>query len=57
MQAQDKMATLSTNSLHRVVPGATHDSLLADAHDSTAVTQAIHDVVGSVRTSEPLDGR
>ena len=54
MTAQDDMATLSTNSLHRVVADATHQSLLADPDDAAAVTRAIHDVVVSVRTSEPL---
>ena len=57
MPAQDKMATLSKNSLHRVVRGATHESLLADADDAAAVTRAIQDVVGSVRSSSPLAGR
>ena len=57
MPAQDRLATLSTNSLHRVVAGATHESLVAHAEDAAAVTQAIHDVVGSVRTSTPLASR
>jgi predicted ATPase len=47
--AQDRMAKLSTNSLHRVVP-ATHESLLADERDSAFSAQAIADVVRSVRT-------
>jgi len=54
MSAQDEMATLSANSLHRVVAGATHQSFLTDPDDATAVSQAIHDVVVSVRTSTPL---
>jgi hypothetical protein len=49
------MATLSTNSAHRIVAGATHDSLLADPGDAAAVSHAIHDVVVSVRTSTPLE--
>jgi hypothetical protein len=56
MTSQDKMATLSTNSAHRIVAGATHDSLLADPGDAAAVSHAIHDVVVSVRTSTPLTG-
>ncbi len=52
--AQDAMAALSSNSLHRVVVGATHDSLLADPDDARAVTQAIRDVVDCVRTATPL---
>ena len=51
---QDKMATLSTNSLHRVVPGATHQSLMENPKHAAAVSQAIHDVVVSVRTGAPL---
>jgi len=57
MSAQDEMATLSANSLHRVVANATHASLLEDRDDATAVSQAIHDVVVSVRTSAPLASR
>jgi hypothetical protein len=57
MQAQDEMATLSDNSLHRVVAGATHQSLLADPDDATVVSQTIQDVVEAVRTSTPLAGR
>ncbi|HEX3621230.1 MAG TPA: multicopper oxidase domain-containing protein [Acidimicrobiales bacterium] len=51
--AQDRMATLSTNSLHRVVP-ATHQSLLVDESDSTFSARAIADVVRSIRTRSPL---
>ena len=53
---QDHLATLSTNSLHRHV-NATHASLLDDEADSAAASQAIHDVVASVRTSHPLAPR
>jgi hypothetical protein len=52
--AQDKLATLSTNSQHRVVADATHASLVLDATDAAAASQAIRDVVASVRTSKPL---
>jgi pimeloyl-ACP methyl ester carboxylesterase len=50
---QDHLATLSTDSLHRHVD-ATHASLLQDEADSAAASQAIHDVVAAVRTSQPL---
>ena len=53
---QDRMATLSTNSLHRHTD-ATHDSLISDEADSAAASQAISDVVASVRTSRPLAAR
>jgi pimeloyl-ACP methyl ester carboxylesterase len=51
--AQDRMAALSTNSVHRVAP-ATHVSLLADEGDSSYSVQAIADVIRSVRTRSPL---
>jgi pimeloyl-ACP methyl ester carboxylesterase len=54
MGVQDKMAELSTNSLHRVEPGATHDALVSDPVHTLAVTRAIHDVVASLRTGAPL---
>ena len=53
---QDHLATLSTNSLHRHA-NATHASLLDDQADSAAASQAIHDVVAAVRTSQPLAPR
>jgi pimeloyl-ACP methyl ester carboxylesterase len=53
-QAQDKMATLSTNSSHRVAKDTTHRTLLHDETDSAHAIQAIHDVVRSVRTGSPL---
>ena len=55
LAAQDKLATLSTNSRHRVVADATHASLVLDETDATAASQAIRDVVASVRTSRPLN--
>jgi pimeloyl-ACP methyl ester carboxylesterase len=52
--AQDHMARLSTNSVHRVVPDSTHDSLMEEALDAAKVSQAIDDVVRAVRDSVPL---
>lgn len=46
---QDRMATLSTNSLHRHAK-ATQDSLISDEGDSAVASQAIRDVVAAVRT-------
>jgi pimeloyl-ACP methyl ester carboxylesterase len=54
MSDQNQSATLSTNSVHRVVPGSTHDSLVDNPAHTTAVTQAIHDVVTAVRSGAPL---
>jgi hypothetical protein len=54
LKKQDKLATLSSNSIHRVVKGATHTSLLYDRSDSQATSAAIVDVVGAVRNDRPL---
>ena len=48
---QDKLATLSTNSAHRVVDGSTHASLVHDKEDAAETTQAIMDVLAAVRGS------
>jgi pimeloyl-ACP methyl ester carboxylesterase len=53
-QAQDRMATLSTNSSHRVAKATTHESLLYDEADSAQARQAIRDVIAAVRTARPL---
>ncbi len=52
--AQNRMATLSTNSVHRIIAGATHEDLIANQQDAAATTQAILDVVASVRSGGPL---
>jgi pimeloyl-ACP methyl ester carboxylesterase len=52
--AQNHLATLSTNSVHRVVDGATHEGLVADDEHAVVTTQAILDVVASVRSAGPL---
>jgi pimeloyl-ACP methyl ester carboxylesterase len=52
--AQNRMARLSTNSVHRVVAGATHEALIANQQDAAATTQAILDVVASVRSQRRL---
>ena len=54
MGLQNKMAELSTDSVHRVVPGATHAGFVEDPDHAAAVTRAIHDVVVSLRTGAPL---
>jgi pimeloyl-ACP methyl ester carboxylesterase len=52
--AQNRMARLSTNSVHRVIDGATHEDLITDEEDAAATTQAILDVVSSVRSKGAL---
>jgi hypothetical protein len=54
LAAQDHLATLSTNSVHRVIEGAVHEDLVADEKYAAATTQAILDVVSTVRTARPL---
>ena len=46
--AQDRLATLSTNSSHRLV-GTDHGGMLADVDGSAASVEAITDVVSAVR--------
>jgi hypothetical protein len=48
--AQNRLARLSTNSVHRVIAGAAHEDLVANEHDAAATTQAILEVVASVRS-------
>ncbi len=53
---QDRLAQLSTNSVHRVVVGATHEMLVADETAAASTSGAIRAVVSSVRTGTPLAG-
>jgi pimeloyl-ACP methyl ester carboxylesterase len=57
LDLQDKLATLSSNSIHRVVKGATHESLLYDKRDAQATSAAIVEVVAAVRNDRPLVGQ
>jgi pimeloyl-ACP methyl ester carboxylesterase len=52
--AQDDLASLSTNSAHRVVEGASHGEMTLDEDAAAATTQAILDVISSVRSGRPL---
>ncbi|MGB8385277.1 MAG: alpha/beta hydrolase [Dermatophilaceae bacterium] len=54
--AQNELATLSTNSAHRVIAGADHSALIEDEDGAANTTQAILDVVSSVRSATPLAG-
>jgi hypothetical protein len=54
LKLQDDLATLSSNSIHRVVEGATHTSLEYDRSDSQATSAAIVEVVAAVRNDRPL---
>jgi len=54
LASQNHLATLSTNSMHRVIDGASHEGLIAEERYSAVTTQAILDVVTSVRSAAPL---
>jgi pimeloyl-ACP methyl ester carboxylesterase len=54
LKRQDDLATLSSNSIHRVVKGATHESLLYERSDSQATSAAIDEVVAAVRNDRQL---
>ena len=48
------LASLSADGVHRIIDGADHAGIVADEEHATDTTQAILDVVASVRTGEPL---
>ena len=52
-QKQERLAALSTNSVHRVVDDASHEALVGD-ENAAATSQAILEVVSAVRTGLPL---
>jgi pimeloyl-ACP methyl ester carboxylesterase len=52
--AQNRLATLSTNSVHQTTNGATHAAFLEDRNYAAVSSRAIDAVVRSVRTGDPL---
>jgi pimeloyl-ACP methyl ester carboxylesterase len=52
---QAELTHLSTNGTQHSVPDATHSSLVEDEHDATNASDAILDVVRSIRTRSTLD--
>jgi pimeloyl-ACP methyl ester carboxylesterase len=52
--AQTQLATLSTDSSHRVVEGASHAGLVSDEQYAKTTARAVLDVVASVRSAAPL---
>ena len=54
--AQDQLAALSPNSVHRTV-NSTHEGLLEDVRPAAAAVRAITEVISSVRTGTPLPSR
>ena len=51
---QMDLAALSDNSIHLVVAGASHQSLLDNQADATVSSQAITRVVDAAQTGTPL---
>jgi pimeloyl-ACP methyl ester carboxylesterase len=49
-----ELAELSTNSIHRVMEGATHSGLLWNGEHAQATTDAIQQVIEAARTGHPL---
>jgi pimeloyl-ACP methyl ester carboxylesterase len=54
LASQNELASLSTNTAHRTIGGASHESLIADEDGAANTIQAILDVVSSVRNSAQL---
>jgi len=54
LSLQDKMTGLSTNSDHRVLPDTDHPGVVHDKAGAAVASQAILDVVASVRSGGPL---
>ena len=54
LKLQDDLVTLSADSTHRVVEGATHTSLLYERSDAQASSAGIVEVVAAVRHDQPL---
>jgi pimeloyl-ACP methyl ester carboxylesterase len=54
LELQDDLATLSPNSMHRVVEGATHTSVVYERSEAQATSAAIVEVVAAVRNDRPL---
>ncbi|HTO92140.1 MAG TPA: alpha/beta hydrolase [Candidatus Sulfotelmatobacter sp.] len=51
---QEQAARLSTDSIHEIVPGATHGSAVTDSASAAFVSAAIEEVVTAVRERRPL---
>jgi pimeloyl-ACP methyl ester carboxylesterase len=54
LEMQEELAALSSNSVHRTVEGATHESLLYERRDARVTSAAILEVVEAVGNDQPL---
>jgi hypothetical protein len=52
-EMQEELAALSSDSIHRIVEGATHVSLLYERHDVQVTSAAVEQVVEAARTDRP----
>ena len=52
LELQDELASLSSTRSHRIVAGATHESLLHDGRASLATSAAILEVVKALRNNQ-----
>jgi hypothetical protein len=52
--AQGALAALSTNGVHRTEPNATHATLTENKADATRSSQAVRDLVESIRPGTPI---
>ncbi|WP_133541867.1 alpha/beta hydrolase [Microbacterium sp. BK668] len=52
--AQDRMAALSSDSVHRTVENASHQMLVSDEESAAVTACAILDVAAAVRSGQPL---
>jgi pimeloyl-ACP methyl ester carboxylesterase len=53
---QNELVTLSTNSVHVTIPGASHTSLIFNPAHALQVSAAILTLVDAIRTGQPLTG-
>jgi pimeloyl-ACP methyl ester carboxylesterase len=53
-EKQERLAMLSTDSVHRVVDGARHEALVGDETHAATTSRAILEVVAAVRNGQPL---
>jgi pimeloyl-ACP methyl ester carboxylesterase len=51
---QDDLAALSTNGVHRIIAGSTHQSLIDDQADAAQSSRAVRNVVEAVRLGAPM---
>ena len=54
LEDQQSLATLSANSVHRIIDGVDHPGMVSDEKGAAAGTRAILDVLSSLRAGRPL---